>query len=110
MTAGDDNWPAVAGNLVKARKRWGRLLRILSQEGADKRLLGNFFKMVVQAVLLFGAETWLLTPRIERALENFLQRALVRITGRQPHRGGGGQWTYLPLKEAMQKAGFKGIQ
>ena len=31
MTAGDDNWPAVAGNLVKARKIWGRLLQILSR-------------------------------------------------------------------------------
>ena len=31
-------------------------------------MLGNFFKVVVQHVLLFGAETWVLTPRIERAL------------------------------------------
>ena len=30
---------------------------------------GTFFKAVVQQVLLFGAETWVLTPRIERALE-----------------------------------------
>ena len=34
MMAGDDDWPAVAGNLAKARKSWGRLLRILSREGA----------------------------------------------------------------------------
>ena len=67
MTAGDDNCPAVVGNLVKARKSWGRLARILTREGADKRVSGNFFKAVVQSVLLFGAETWLLTPRIERA-------------------------------------------
>ena len=25
LTEGDDDWPAVAGNLVKARKSWGRL-------------------------------------------------------------------------------------
>ena len=25
MTAGDDDWPAVAGNLKKARRSWGRL-------------------------------------------------------------------------------------
>ena len=31
MTAGDDNWPAVAGNLVKVRKIWGRLTHILSR-------------------------------------------------------------------------------
>ena len=29
MTAGDDDWPAVAGNLVKARKSWVRMSRIL---------------------------------------------------------------------------------
>ena len=29
MTAGDDDWPAVAGNLVKARKSWVRLAMIL---------------------------------------------------------------------------------
>ena len=31
MTAGDDDWPAVAGNLLKARKIWGRLSQILSR-------------------------------------------------------------------------------
>ena len=43
LTARDDDWPAVAGNLWKARKSWGRLKRILSREGADKRVSGNFF-------------------------------------------------------------------
>ena len=64
MTVGDDDWPAVAGNLVKARKSWVMLTRILSREGADKRVSGTFFKVVVQQVLLLGAETWVLTPRI----------------------------------------------
>ena len=43
LTAGDDDWPAVAGNLGKARKSWGRLQRILSREGANKRVSGNLF-------------------------------------------------------------------
>ena len=73
----------------KAWKSWGQLSRILSQEGADKRVSGNFFKAVVQAVLLFGAETWVLTPRIERALESFMHGAARRITGKNPRRGGG---------------------
>ena len=29
LTAGDDDFPAVAGNLGKARKSWGRLKQIL---------------------------------------------------------------------------------
>ena len=43
MTTGDDNWPAVVGNLGKAQKSWGRLRRILSREGADKKVSGGFF-------------------------------------------------------------------
>ena len=90
MTAGDDGWPEVAGNLVKAQKSWGRLGQVLIREGSDKRVSGNFFKAVVQAVLLFGAETWVLTPRIERALESFLHGAARRINGKQSRRGGMG--------------------
>ena len=91
MKAGDDDWPAVVGNLVKARKSWGRLSRILSREGADKRVSGNLFKAVVQAVILFGAETWVLTLRIEQSLESFLHGAARQITRRQPRRGGPGK-------------------
>ena len=69
LTAGDDDWPAVAGNLGKARNIWGRLKRILSREGADKRVSGNVFKAAVQQVLLFEAEMWVMTPRIKRALK-----------------------------------------
>ena len=52
MTAGDDDWPAVAGNLNKARRSWGRLQRILGREGATPRISGSFFKAVVQQVPL----------------------------------------------------------
>ena len=44
LTAGDDDWPAVVGNLSKAKKIWGWLSRILSQKGADPKVSGNFFK------------------------------------------------------------------
>ena len=71
LTAGNDYWTKVVGNLCKARKSWGRLLPILSQEGAYLKVSGHFSKLVMQAVLLFGVETWVLTPRIERALGNF---------------------------------------
>ena len=47
LTEGDNDWPAVAGNLGKARKSWVILQGILSREGATKRVSGNFFKAVV---------------------------------------------------------------
>ena len=35
LTNTDDDWPAVARNLHRARATWGRLARILGREGAD---------------------------------------------------------------------------
>ena len=110
LTAGDENWPAVTGNLVKARNSWGRLTRILIREGADKRISGTFFKAVVQQVLLFGAETWVLTPRIERALDSFMHGSARRITGRQPHTGWDGKCYYPYLAGAMKETGFTDIR
>ena len=86
LTAGDDDWPAVAGNLGKARKIWGGLQRILSREGATKQLSGNFFKAVVQQVLLFGSETWVVSPIMEQALSSFIHGEARRIIGRQLRR------------------------
>ena len=54
----DNNWPAVVKNLAQARKVWSRMSHIISREGAALRVPGIFLKAVVQAVLLFGAETW----------------------------------------------------
>ena len=67
MTAGDDDWPSVAENLVKARKSWGRMQGIMRRGGATTRISGNLFKAAVQQVLLFGAETQVVTPKMEQA-------------------------------------------
>ena len=42
LTHTDDDWPAVAGNIRKARARWGWLARILGREGADLKVTRSF--------------------------------------------------------------------
>ena len=68
MTAGDDDWPVVEVNLQKARNSWGRMLQTLIPEGVDPKVSGHFFKALFQLVVLRGAKTWVLIPRMERAL------------------------------------------
>ena len=100
----------MVGNLGKARNSWGRLSCILIREGADPKVSEHYYKVVVQAVLLFGEETWVITPRMEQALDSFQHRVSRRITGRQPRRRRGGIWDYPPLAEAMGGEGFEGIR
>ena len=71
--------------------------QILSREGENKRVLGNFFKAVVQQVLMFGAEKWVVSPQMERALNSFIHGEARRITGTQPQRGWDGKWFYPSL-------------
>ena len=42
LTATDDDWPEVAGNIRKARMSWGRLARVLVREGADPKASQSF--------------------------------------------------------------------
>ena len=106
LTAGYYDWLAVVVNLRKPRKSWGRLSRILSREGEDPQVSGNFYKAVAQAVLLFGAETWVLTQRMEKALERSQSRIASRLTGKQTRRRMDGNWDYPPLAEALGEEGI----
>ena len=56
------------------------------------------------------AETWVLTPRMERSLDRFQHRVLWRITGKQPRIRTDGISDYPPLDEAMGEVGFEGIR
>ena len=87
----------------------GEIVANFDPGGGRYKGVGEFFKAVTQAVLLFGVETWVLTPRMERALSSFQQRVVQWINGRQPRRWGDGSWEYPSLEEAMVEAGFEGV-
>ena len=65
----DNNWPEVLQNNSKVRKVWGCLRKILWREGAKSAISAKFYCAVIQAVLLFGAETWLLLAPMAQRLE-----------------------------------------
>ena len=105
LTDTDDDWPAVAGNIWKARASWGRLARVLGREGADPKVSRTFYTAVTQQVLLFRAELWVLTKKMESALDAFQGRVARRLTGRQPRRGRDRELFYISLAWALKEAG-----
>ena len=68
MTASDDDWPELLRNLNNSRKSLDPLSTILRKEGENPRVLGKFFKAVVQAVIIMGSETWMMTLCMGQAI------------------------------------------
>ena len=101
----DDDWTLVVNNLSRARAVWKWMTRILSREGAEPRVSIFFFKAVVQAVLLFGLETWVVTPRIVRVLGGFQDQVPRRLTRRIPWQKNDGKWEYTSA--ATKKGGCR---
>ena len=83
---------------------------MLGREGADPKVSRLFYISVTHDVLLFGSETWVLTARMEKALDSFQSRFARKITGRQPRRRKDGSWFYPPLAGVMKETGMVGIR
>jgi hypothetical protein len=107
----DEDWPAVYANLRKARKSWARISRILARDGATPRVSGMFYKAVVQSILLFGSETWVVTKPILQALEGFHKRVARRLSGKTPYLcQATGEWIYPPIDKALEEVGLWPIE
>ena len=61
---------------------------------------------MVQAVILFGSEMWVITPRLEKALEGFDHRAVRRMSGMVSKRQWYGTWVYPPIGVALAMVGM----
>ena len=64
-----DDWPDVWQNIMNARLVWGRLGTIHRKEGEYPKVSESFYRAVVQAILLYGSETWILSASMAKRIE-----------------------------------------
>ena len=83
---------------------------MLRRKVTDARTLGVIYIAVVQAVMLYGSEMWVMKPRIGRVWGRFHHRVDRRLTGRQPCRGRYGGWLYPPLLDAIAEAVLQEVE
>jgi hypothetical protein len=104
----DDDLPAVRDNLKKARARWARVSRVLTRKSATAKMMGKFYLSVVQSVLLYGAETWVLSKRMEGMLEGFHNRCARQMTRQfiHPDPENEGEWITPPVAATLAAAGL----
>ena len=104
--ATEHDWMEVVRKLDQAKKVCSRMLRILSREGAAPRLSGFLFKAVIQAVLLFGAEPWVVTPHMGKSLGGFQTKVARRLNGKILRRAADGKWRYTLAAASREAVGF----
>ena len=82
----DDICLAVHRNIQKVRQVWGRLGKLPRREGADPFVSAIFYRAVVQKILLFGSETWVLLEEMAKRLEGVHVSFLRKVTGNTARR------------------------
>ena len=78
-----NEWPEVLCIIRKARQVWGRLGKLLRREGGYPAVSEKFYREVVQAALLFGADIWVLTEAMIQRLYGVHVSFLRQVTHKQ---------------------------
>ena len=95
------NWPSVMRNIMKSRHVWGRLGKLLRREGEEPTVSEKFYREVVQAVLLFGAETWVLTETMMQWLEGAHVILLRQVTRKHATWWRNGYWRQVTSEAVL---------
>jgi hypothetical protein len=107
----DDDAQAIRQQMQKARGVWARVRQVLRGKNVAPRVAAKFYKAVVQAVLLYGSETWNLTRAALARLEGFNIRAAYKMVRKyQPKRGADGVWIYPSSKDVLQECSLRTIK
>jgi hypothetical protein len=83
----DNDWPAIQWAINQAQAIQavqGHQQHFLETDGAGVISMMSIYKAVVQAVLLYGSESWVLTDAMVRTLQSFHQN-VHQIYNRNPH-------------------------
>ena len=75
----------------------------------ERIMVGRFYVVVAQPMLLFESNTWVITPRLEKALKVFHHRVTRRMAGMGPKRQQYGTWVSPTIGVEMATVGLDEI-
>jgi hypothetical protein len=100
----DDSYAATR-QLNRAREKWNRIARILTVQGVESRVKGYFYKAIVQAVLLYGIESWTLPKAKLREFNSFHNRVAHYLCKKHIAQLEDGTWCTPSRKEILEEVG-----
>ena len=88
---------------MHARSAWGVLGTLRLREGVDPRLAAIFYRAVVQTILLYGSETWVILEAMKKKVEGAHTDFLRQMTGNLARQIVDGTWE-TPRAEVVREA------
>jgi hypothetical protein len=67
----EDDIQAIRAQLRKARATWARVGQVLQSENTSPPIAAQFYQAIVQAILLYGSKTWVISRTALTWLEGF---------------------------------------
>jgi len=101
---------ASSPQLARARMKWNRIGRVLRSEGMKPRAMGYFYKAIVQAILLYGSETWVVLDAHLWQFRSFHSRVGRHLTGRHIRFLEDGSWYCPPTVDVLENAGLQTVE
>ena len=105
----DDDTKSIQDNIRVARQQWNCIARLLKREGASATVMAKFYITIVQAVLLYGADSWTITDKNMNKLQSFHRRAMRYMTGSHIRKVGE-NWNYPDHESLAQKCELNNIE
>ncbi len=112
MMAQDDNdIQAIRAQLRKARATWVCVGQVLWSENASPFIAAQFYQAIVQAILLYGSKTWVISRTALARLQGFhIQAAYQMAKTNKPKHGPGNVWEYPRSEDVLKEYGMKRME
>ena len=100
---------AIVERIKLARHRWGRFASTSFHENIDPKIVAKFYVTIVQTVLSFGSETWVMSTKMMQRLNSFHHRCARCIAREHIHRNSDGTWSHPPSSKVLESCGLSPI-
>ena len=99
-------WVSLYANLSRAQKRFGVAAKVLRQTGAHMKAQAMIYKSVVQTVLLYGCDRWVVTGKMMALLKVFHYKVACILEGLTERRAEDGEWEWLHVFTSLDLTGL----
>jgi hypothetical protein len=111
MAQGNNNIQAICAQLRKARSTWAWVGQVFCSKNALPFVAARFYQAIIQAILLYGSKTWVISWTTLARLEGFHIRSAYQMAHKnKPRCGPWNEWVYPRSEDVLKECRMKKIK